>query len=143
MLYRIELKGVPESAGRARRFVRDVLGADHPALESVEVCTSELVTNSVVHSDSRDGGEIILILEDDLVTVGDPPAVGVTVIDQGSASKPRVGGECPDGRLAESDRGLFIVSRYATRWGFDQPCRGMTVTWFLVRFSAPPSPGST
>ena len=56
---RLVIYGRPEQVAVARAFVRQVLGAGHPGLDRVTLLTSELVTNSVNHSDSRrDGGTI-------------------------------------------------------------------------------------
>ncbi|MEV7965446.1 ATP-binding protein [Sphaerisporangium sp. NPDC088356] len=40
----------PESASRARAEVRDWLGTEHPAYESVRLAVSELVTNALRHA---------------------------------------------------------------------------------------------
>ncbi len=60
----MELKGEAESAKLARGFVSEKLGGAHPALDDVTLLVSEVVTNAVVHSDSRNGGKIILALAD-------------------------------------------------------------------------------
>src|SRR5579859_4439812 len=56
---RLVICGRPEQVSVARAFIRQVLGVGHPGTERATLLTSELVTNSVSHSDSRlEGGTI-------------------------------------------------------------------------------------
>ena len=98
---RLVISGQPAQVSVARAFVRQVLGDSHPGLERATLLTSELVTNSVSHSDSRlDGGTVI-------VTVGTAPdRVRIEVTDDGGPTEPAV---CPDDGLAETGRGLRLV----------------------------------
>src|SRR6202042_3343368 len=54
--HRLVIGGRPEQVSVARAFIRQVLGIGHPGTERVTLLTSELVTNSVNHSDSRLAG---------------------------------------------------------------------------------------
>src|ERR1700722_20662779 len=56
---RLVICGRPEQVSVARAFIRQVLGVGHPGTERVTLLTSELVTNSVNHSDSRLAGGTI------------------------------------------------------------------------------------
>ncbi|MFI6511235.1 ATP-binding protein [Streptosporangium sp. NPDC050855] len=123
---RVTLKGVPESVAVARGRVRELLGEDHPALDDVVLLVSEVVTNSVVHSGSRAGGEVAMT-----VTVR-PAAVLVEVCDAGSgASAPHVRND-PE---AEGGRGMFLVDLLADRWGVRPGTPGGARTlWFRIVF---------
>ena len=118
---RLVICGRPEQVGVARAFVRQVLGACHPGTERVMLLTSELVTNSVNHSDSRlDGGTITVTVR----TAAD--RVRVEVADAGGPTEPRM--RCEDD-LAEAGRGLRLVEAYSLMW--DHYRDGTrTVTWF-------------
>lgn len=116
-----DLIGAATSAGYARCWVRELLGGDHPALDHVMLLVSETVTNSVVHSDSRNGGRISLVLAES------EAAVRVNVIDAGAPTEPRV---CRD-EFGEGGRGMFLVDRIAERWGIDE-VNGCRVVWFEV-----------
>src|SRR5579859_4343054 len=82
---RLVVGGHPSQVSVARAFVREVLGDGHPGLERATLLTSELVTNSVSHSDSRlDGGTVT-------VTVGTAAdRVRVEVTDDGGPAEPVV-----------------------------------------------------
>ena len=119
----IEMKLQPtlDSVRRARRLVRESLGrcaVDESVVDTVELLTSEIVTNAIVHG----GGTCELAVEVEARTVrvelrDDNPALPVR-----RAPAPQ----------AMSGRGLLIVDRLARRWGFE-PCRddGKRV-WFEV-----------
>ncbi|MEV5407665.1 ATP-binding protein [Thermopolyspora sp. NPDC052614] len=119
----ITLAGKPESVAAAREFVRSVLGDAHPALDDARLLTSELFTNSAVHSDSRDGGDI-------RIEISGTPGRGtirVGVIDKGAAGKPYVRDASDD----VSGRGLFLVDALCDRWGVnDHECA--REVWFEI-----------
>ena len=118
--HRLVICGRPEQVGVARAFVRQVLGAGHPGIERVTLLTSELVTNSVSHSDSRlDGGSIT-------VTVRAAGTVRVEVTDDGGPTAPTLR---LDDDLAESGRGLRLVEAYSLAWDYYRDGT-RTVTWF-------------
>ncbi|MEO3812854.1 ATP-binding protein [Sphaerisporangium sp. B11E5] len=118
-----DLVGVPESASMAREFVRLKLGEDHPALEDVTLLVSELVTNSVLHSNSKNGGRITLAIADchDLIHVD--------VVDAGGPTAP----EIQQDALSEGGRGLRLVQMISHKWAVHDAPAGRTV-WFQVRY---------
>ena len=119
--HRLVICGRPEQVGVARAFVRQVLGAGHPGIERVALLTSELVTNSVRHSDSRrDGGTISVTVR------AAADRVHVEVTDDGGPTAPV---RCCDDDLAETGRGLRLVEAYSLRWDYYRDGT-RTVTWF-------------
>ncbi|MEV5414061.1 ATP-binding protein [Thermopolyspora sp. NPDC052614] len=122
LLGSLDLPGHEESVSEARQFIRKILGAEHPALENATLMVSELVTNSVVHSDSRNGGRVTVVVTE----CGG--LIHVDVIDEGSKSQPRVQADSS----AEGGRGLFLVDFLAERWGVCDDAAGRTV-WFEVK----------
>jgi anti-sigma regulatory factor (Ser/Thr protein kinase) len=119
--HRLVIFGRPEQVSAARAFVRRVLGLGHPGCERVALLTSELVTNSVNHSNSRlDGGLITVTVR------AAADRVRVEVRDDGGPTAPML--RCDDD-LAEAGRGLRLVDAYSLTW--DHYCHGTgTVTWF-------------
>ncbi len=108
---------------RARAFVAETLGADHPCRDVAVLLCSELVTNAVLHSDSCQAGGKVTVAVTDLTA-----SVQVKVIDEGSASSiPVVKGEV---YVAEG-HGLFLVESLAEEWGYESGDGGTTV-WFRV-----------
>jgi anti-sigma regulatory factor (Ser/Thr protein kinase) len=119
--YRLVICGRPEQVRVARAFVRQVLGSGHPGIDRVTLLTSELVTNSVSHSNSRREGGCIA------VTVrAAADRVRVEVQDEGGPTAPVL--RC-DGDLAEAGRGLRLVEAYSLTWDYHHNGNG-TVTWF-------------
>jgi anti-sigma regulatory factor (Ser/Thr protein kinase) len=120
----LTLPGVRRSVAHARRFLRDLLGAHHPALDDTELCTSEVVTNSVVHSDSGRGGHVTIVAAEDGAQI-----VQVTVINDGTGGVPLA--SAPPDAEAEDGRGLVIVGELADAWGVDV-IDGRTAVWFRI-----------
>ena len=119
--HRLVICGRPAQVSVARAFVRQVLGGSHPALERATLLTSELVTNSVNHSDSRlEGGTITVTVR----TAAD--RVRVEVQDDGGQTAPTLRS---DDDLAEAGRGLRLVDAYSLTWDYHQVGTRM-VTWF-------------
>lgn len=121
---------IPESvtvAGRAdrvdiaRAFVGRLLGP-HPCADIVVLLVSELVTNSIRHSDSRLPGGVVTV-----AALTDDDEVRVEVIDRSGPTVPVV----RDGvdSMAEGGRGLQLVDTLAASWGY-QRSDGRTTTWF-------------
>jgi len=132
LLGTIDLPGMDASVPRARAWLRDRLGARHPALDDVLLLASELVTNAVRHSDSRDAGTVTV------VAAALPGVIHVVVIDDGAATVPRVGGaESPEFPVcdeeSEGGRGLFLVEMLASAWGTYDDGSGRAV-WFEVKY---------
>jgi anti-sigma regulatory factor (Ser/Thr protein kinase) len=129
--HRLVICGRPEQVGVARAFVRQVLGASHPGTERVTLLTSELVTNSVNHSDSRlDGGTITVTVRTVTVNTGTASTgadrIRVEVTDDGGPTAPTLR---QDDELAEAGRGLRLVEAYSLEWDYYQDGT-RTVTWF-------------
>jgi anti-sigma regulatory factor (Ser/Thr protein kinase) len=118
----LTLPGNERSVARARRFVRDAIGTDHPAFDDAELCTSELVTNAVAHTASRLGGQVTVTIA---LGVG---VLRVGVTDDGARGCLPYVREEP---LAEDGRGMLIVTTLATEWGVDATSAG-TTTWFRL-----------
>ena len=123
--HRLVICGRPEEVAVARGFVRQVLGASHRGIERVTLLTSELVTNSVNHSDSRlDGGTITVSVRTDA------DRIRVEVSDDGGPTVPRMcSAHDRDDDLAEAGRGLRLVEAYSLTWDY-YPAGTRMVTWF-------------
>jgi anti-sigma regulatory factor (Ser/Thr protein kinase) len=119
--HRLVICGRPAQVSVARAFIRQVLGAGHPGIERVTLLTSELVTNSVNHSDSRlEGGSITVTVR----TAADHVRVEIT--DDGGSTAPTLR---RDDDLAEAGRGLQLVEAYSLVWDYHQIGTRM-MTWF-------------
>ena len=111
----------PTSVGAARRFVRDVLMSRQvadPVVETVELLTSEVVTNAIIHG--RSGPVLAVAVNEHAVrvAVGDvSPEVPVRRI----------------GRLDDvSGRGVIIIEELASAWGVERERNGSKRVWFEV-----------
>jgi PAS domain S-box-containing protein len=113
------LPPVPESAREARRFVSEALvGLDADVVATVELLTSELVTNAVLHAATE--LEVRVWASDD--------RVHVSVLD-GRAERPVYRGETDTD--AATGRGLGLVEALASDFGVDNSESAKTV-WFEV-----------
>jgi anti-sigma regulatory factor (Ser/Thr protein kinase) len=119
LLGTIDLPGTQASVPRARSWIREVLGCDHPVLDDVMLLVSEVTTNAVLHSESGAEGLVTL------VAAVRCDVVHIDVIDAGSASAPRISGDL----TGESGRGLFLVDQLSDRWGVYEDSAGRAV-WF-------------
>jgi anti-sigma regulatory factor (Ser/Thr protein kinase) len=119
----LTIPGQPGKARAAREFIEQALGADHPCAFTAVLLASELVTNSMLYSNSRLPGGTITI-----TVTGTPGGARVEVRDAGGASipSPRLTDD-----LAEQGRGLQLVTGLSARWGYHRDTRGL-VTWFEV-----------
>jgi anti-sigma regulatory factor (Ser/Thr protein kinase) len=118
---RLTVPGRAEQVATARATVALALGAGHPCTDAAVLITSELVTNSVIHSDSRrEGGTVTITVAD----VG--YALRIEVTDDGAKDAPAL-------RLASGDdeagRGLELVDALAARWESRRDHAGKTTTW--------------
>lgn len=111
----------PTSVGAARRFVRDVLMSRRvpdDVVDTVELLTSELVANAVLHG--RAGPKLVIELSDEVVRVA--------VHDMGP--------ESPVRRFARPQdafgRGVGIVEELASAWGVEPHPGGGKHVWFEV-----------
>jgi anti-sigma regulatory factor (Ser/Thr protein kinase) len=110
-------------------FVARILAtAGLPGVDSdaATLLTSELVTNAILHTDSRKPGGTFTV-----VVLGLPDGALVEVLDDGSASTPVVKGD----RLAGAGQGLFLVEQVAAQWGYLIYPGGTTV-WFRLASSS-------
>jgi anti-sigma regulatory factor (Ser/Thr protein kinase) len=125
----LSLPGHPGQVRAARAFTSTTLGDAHPCAPVAVLLVSELVTNSVMHSDSRlPGGTITVIL----TCTAD--LAQVEVRDAGGPSVPSL--KAADA-AAEGGRGLWLVDQLADRWAYRRDAAGL-VTWFEVS-AEPPS----
>jgi anti-sigma regulatory factor (Ser/Thr protein kinase) len=111
----------PTSVGAARRFVRDVLmsrDVSDYVVDTVELLTSEVVTNAIVHG--RSGPQLAIEI--------DGHVVRVAVRD--------LSPELPVRRLGHVDdvsgRGVVIVEELASAWGVERERNGAKRVWFEV-----------
>jgi anti-sigma regulatory factor (Ser/Thr protein kinase) len=116
----LRLQGGPEAAARARRAISGLRSdIDPPLMETLRLLVTELVTNSVRHTES----DAITLR----VAVGSS-AVLTEVTDDGPAFDPD-----PES-LEDPDRGwgLFLVQMLAPRWGVKND-GGSKHVWFELR----------
>jgi anti-sigma regulatory factor (Ser/Thr protein kinase) len=116
---RIELPPERASIPRARHFARAVVGSDRKpeVLELIELLTSELVTNAVLHSGTACELRVFCAAGGML---------RVEVAD-GSSRRPQLRTDVDP--LALNGRGLQFVEQLATRWGVERRPPGKVV-WF-------------
>jgi anti-sigma regulatory factor (Ser/Thr protein kinase) len=114
----------PASVGQARRFLRNWLGdvANSRFGEDLELVVSELVTNAIRHS---------RLLSLHLSRRGERVRVEV---DDENGDEPRLDSAVPP--EAPSGRGLNIVARLATTWGWSPLSDGGKRVW--CELSPPP-----
>jgi anti-sigma regulatory factor (Ser/Thr protein kinase) len=109
--------------------VRDVLMNRHVAahvVDTVELLTSEVVTNAIVHAESAP--ELVVRVADARVRVE---------VHDGSSAVPVVLHPDP---YAQAGRGMTIVDRLAQDWGVEHVPSGKRV-WFEVPYAPTPVPG--
>lgn len=107
--------------GAARRFVRDVLMSRQIAdsvVSTVELLTSELVTNAIVHG--RSGPQLVVDVQDEVIRV----VVGDLSPDLPIRRRARL--DDPSGR------GVVIVDELASAWGVTRERGGGKQVWFEV-----------
>jgi len=111
----------PTSVGGARRFVRDVLMSRHVpdrVVGVVELLTSEVVTNAIIHGGS--GPRLVIEIRVD--------AVRVAVCDLSADVPVRRTPRLDD----VSGRGVVIVDQLASAWGVEAEQGGGKQVWFEV-----------
>jgi anti-sigma regulatory factor (Ser/Thr protein kinase) len=115
----LDLPSTPKSVYQAREFVTRVLRGWPGDADAARLLTSELVTNTVVHTSSalalrvhRAGGRVRIEVADHEASVPMPTSVG---------------------RDAENGRGLNIVATMASAWGVDPLADGKVVWFELAR----------
>jgi anti-sigma regulatory factor (Ser/Thr protein kinase) len=122
---RLTIQARPEMVGAARSFVATALGQADPATDVAVLLASEVVTNAVLHSNSRRAGGTVTI-----TAVEAGGGARIEVADEGSErSIPEVKGPgCVSG-----GHGLLLVQTLADRWGYVRDESGTTVWFWLVR----------
>jgi anti-sigma regulatory factor (Ser/Thr protein kinase) len=105
---RVDIPGGLQAPQAARRAIEEHFTADIASdmLASVELLTTELVSNAVRHGGAGEGAVVILHL------AVAPERLRVEVCDPGSGFAP--GRPTPYG---EGGYGLFLVSEVSSRWG--------------------------
>lgn len=120
LLGSIDLPNDAANVTAARRWVRDLLGAEHPASYGVEQCVSELVTNGFQHTESPTVSIAVL---------GSGAAVRIEVVDAGAPGKGPHLRRPPDNDQFVRGRGLHLVNGLAEgRWGSWVDGRGRRTT---------------
>jgi len=123
VLASLTIPGRAEHVSEARSLVAKAIGTDHPAADVAVLLTSEIVTNAVLHTDSRRPGGTVMVAVIEISS-----GLRVEVADNGSdLSNPVVKGDlyAPDGH------GLYLVQALADQWGYIRDDTGTTV-WFWL-----------
>jgi len=110
--------GTPDQVREARRFLTGILAGQSVTGDAV-LCLSELVSNAIVHSDSRKpGGQFTVHVE------MNESLLRIEVLDAGGLW---AGAGVPD---EQHGRGLNIVSQLARAWGRDGDSETGWVVWY-------------
>jgi anti-sigma regulatory factor (Ser/Thr protein kinase) len=125
VLCRLTLPGRPDHVREARGLVAKALADLPDRRDDAVLMTSELVTNAVLHTNSRRPGGTVMITV--LESAG---GVRVEVADSGSElTAPVVRAE----EFAADGHGLFLVQSLADQWGYLRDETGTTVWFWLAR----------
>jgi anti-sigma regulatory factor (Ser/Thr protein kinase) len=108
----------PDQVREARRFLAGVMG-DLPATDDAVLCLSELVSNAILHSDSRRPGGTFTVHA--IMRMG---RLRAEVEDGGGHWRPR------RSRCCQHGRGLTIVGALAATWDVIGGDRGPRTVWF-------------
>jgi anti-sigma regulatory factor (Ser/Thr protein kinase) len=113
-----ELRALPHARSWVRQQTR-AHGVPSPTAQVVELLTSELVSNAVVHG----GGRVVVVRAG-----GDGEFFVVSVTDSGDAMPVlrSTGPEVPGGQ------GMRLVDRLAESWGVDRAPAGGKTVWFRL-----------
>ncbi|MBW3589658.1 MAG: ATP-binding protein [Actinobacteria bacterium] len=125
----LHLEPDPQSASRARRFVRTALEDSEPTetLDVLTLLTSEVVTNAILYG----GPEIALVVE------RRETGIRVEVADAG----PRLPLKRPLDVETTGGRGLRLLDSLAGGWGVTELASGKVV-WFEIE-THPKDPGTS
>jgi anti-sigma regulatory factor (Ser/Thr protein kinase) len=124
VLGRLTMPGRADHVSEARALVVKALGDLHPRVDDAVLMVSELVTNAIVHSNSRRPGGTVTV-----TVLESADGVRVEVADYGSElTTPVVRAD----RNATDGHGLFLVQSLADQWGYLRGEAGTTV-WFALR----------
>ena len=103
----------------ARHWARRVLSAWGLGASDAELAFSEMITNAVVHGSGDIQADLSRSSCGVRLEVHDDGGAGPVVLRHSDHDQ-------PDGR------GLDLISRVATYWGWNQPPAGGTTVWALV-----------
>lgn len=108
--------------GAARAFLSAIM-AGRPAAHDAVLCLSELCTNAIVHSRSREPGGSFTVR-----ACLDGHRLRVEVSDQGGPWHPpgRAGAD------EQTGRGLLIVGQVAARWGCEGHSQHGWTVWYEI-----------
>jgi anti-sigma regulatory factor (Ser/Thr protein kinase) len=117
----VDLPGGLQAPQHARRAIEEHFGAvvDAAMLASVELLTTELVSNAVRHGGA--GEQEVVVMHLALA----PGTLRVEVCDTGAGFAPG-----PPRPYGEGGYGLFLVSEVSTRWGVSRD--DSNCTWFEI-----------
>jgi anti-sigma regulatory factor (Ser/Thr protein kinase) len=125
LLGMLTIPGDPSQLHEAREFVADAVEYACRDVDTAVLLTSELVTNSLQHSNSRHPGGSVTIS-----VIAVPGGVVIEVIDDGGPTLPALDpGDPEQPQLTETGRGLRLVDTLSTHWSYYSDSAG-TVTWF-------------
>ena len=128
----LELPADPTAARAARSYVTERLaswGVPEAVVDVAQLCTSELVTNAVIHSSTAPS--LSIRLEDDRLRILIHDEGGRGVVHQVDSNDP----------LAISGRGLALVEALSSAWGAEHSADGTTVWFELEAASGEPDDG--
>jgi anti-sigma regulatory factor (Ser/Thr protein kinase) len=129
----LTIPGHARHARTAREFIALMLGAHSWPDEGVaDLLVSEIVANSVRHSESGQPGGTITV-----TVTTTPGQFLVEVMDHGGAGDPVVR-PASDGDDAENGRGLRLVADLAADWGYYR-LRDRLITWFELPITQLPT----
>jgi len=120
----LTIPGDPAHLHETREFVANAVEYATHDVDTAVLLTSELVTNSLQHSNSRHPGGTVTIS-----VLAIPDGVVIEVIDDGGATVPAATAQAGEPDLLEGGRGLRLVEQLATRWSYHCDAAG-TATWF-------------
>jgi anti-sigma regulatory factor (Ser/Thr protein kinase) len=117
----VDLPGGLQAPQHARRAIEEhfATAVDAAMLASVELLTTELVSNAVRHGGADEGQVVIMHL------ALAPDCLRVEVCDRGDGFEAG-----PPQPYGEGGYGLFLVSEVSTRWGVSRD--DSSCTWFEI-----------
>jgi anti-sigma regulatory factor (Ser/Thr protein kinase) len=125
---RVELARDLANVSVARRWIAELLGADHPAVFNAQLCLSELLTNSFQHTDTLRVSAAVLSTDQ---------AVRIEVVDAGASGKEPHLRDNPNGDELDYGRGLHVVQGLTGgRWGTWSNPEGTRTTWCWLAIAA-------
>jgi anti-sigma regulatory factor (Ser/Thr protein kinase) len=111
----------------ARQWARQVLSTWGISASDAEFVLNEMITNAVVHGSGDVQADLTHLGNGIRLEVHDHGRTGPVVHRHPSYDQP--GG-----------RGLDLISRVSTTWGWNQPAAGGTTVWAVVPSTPPDKP---